>query len=86
MRLISTAVIATALMSGAAQAHTANTDAEAASTLLMLVAYAGQPGAPGEVRYGDLSRSPEQIRRTRLAAMRRQPDTGFRLAAQKPPM
>ena len=69
MRLVSAAVLATLLLSSAAQARTVNPEAEATSALLMILAYAHH-GAPAAAsgHCVDLSRSPQQIRRTAMRA------------------
>lgn len=76
MRLISTLAAATLFFCGAipgaapgaAQAHTVSSGAQAASGLLMLLAYAHPNWQARTAIHGDLSRSPGQIRRLALQA------------------
>ncbi len=86
MKYFSIATMAAALMAGGVQAHTVNSDAEATSAILMLVAFSEQPELETRVRRGDLSRSPEQIRRARLATRHDPRTASFSVAVQKPPM
>ena len=87
MRLISTAIIALLLAPAAGQAHTVNTEAASASALLMLVAVSQQHASPATGRCGDLSRSPQQIRRLSLQAeaSRRAQASSLRVASAASP-